>query len=462
MSSPSRQTASPWPVQTPAPPQYPASVKRKRHPEHRPSSSDLDFQPRSWLTARDDIANPAAVAKAENDCEFNVPNNVFSCFPNEDTVVPQHQWLTFVWNSRLPQFTQTNLVNIFLFHGDSQEQVLNFTNEINPSDRAGYVTAQVNDTWFGSQGANWNGDNITYPMFWLISPNTQSLDGSQLPQPTFAAVQTTYADYVAASISSASSASAASASSASAAAASSSSAASVSAAHGSSGSGTATGTTPGSGSLGTSSPGASSSSSAGSGSGSVQSDASSGFPHWAIAVIVVLGFLALVASGILAFFITRRIRNRRNSTLSHRGSMGSSTPMMAHAQTGNVPTSPLLAGAILGGGAAASQRPVSPVDMQDGASTMSRTSDAAPFSGADAAIMADAFRQALRKPDFAERPTEDGNTPEDGSGEERPAILLSQELAEEGRDIRSVGSSRGVRVETLSDDGAPLVQDNPH
>ena len=31
------------------------------------------------------------------------------------------------------------------------------------------------------------------------------------------------------------------------------------------------------------------------------------------------------------------------------------------------------------------------------------------------------------------------------------ALMRIKELAEEGRDIRSVGSSRGVKVETLSD-----------
>jgi hypothetical protein len=74
-----------------------------------------------------------------------------------------------------------------------------------------------------------------------------------------------------------------------------------------------------------------------------------------------------------------------------------------------------------------------------------------PFSGADAAIMADAFRKALRKPDFAGRPIEEGDSPE--SQEQKEHQLLSRELAEEGRDIRSVGSSRDVRVETLSDAG---------
>jgi len=72
-----------------------------------------------------------------------------------------------------------------------------------------------------------------------------------------------------------------------------------------------------------------------------------------------------------------------------------------------------------------------------------------PFSGADAAIMADAFRKALRKPDFAGRTIEEGDSPE--ALEQKEHLLLSRELAEEGRDIRSVGSSRDVRVETLTD-----------
>lgn len=209
----------------------------------------------------------------------------------------------------------------------------------------------------------------------------------------------------------------------------------------------------------------------------MQSLASDNFPHWAIAVIVVLGFLALVAAGILAFFITRRVRNRRNSMLSHRGSMNSASPMMANAATGATAQSPLLGGAALGGAAGTAEtgegRATSPTEGHDGASTMSRVSADGLFSGADAAIMAAAFRSALRKPDFADRPGDEGESPE-GSGATGPSELLGQELAEEGRDIRSVGSSRGVRVETLSDaadddaattiqdDAATTVQDHPH
>jgi hypothetical protein len=83
----------------------------------------------------------------------------------------------------------------------------------------------------------------------------------------------------------------------------------------------------------------------------------------------------------------------------------------------------------------------------DGSSMTSHAhSSETPFSGADVAIMAEAFRKALRKPDFA-GPI--GDSPE--GQEQKDNRLLNRELAEEGRDIRNVGSSRDVRVETLSD-----------
>jgi hypothetical protein len=60
--------------------------------------------------------------------------------------------------------------------------------------------------------------------------------------------------------------------------------------------------------------------------------------------------------------------------------------------------------------------------------------------------MADAFRKALRKPGFPDLPVEEDSP----DSRERKEELLSRELAEEGRDIRNVGSSRGVKVETPS------------
>jgi hypothetical protein len=80
------------------------------------------------------------------------------------------------------------------------------------------------------------------------------------------------------------------------------------------------------------------------------------------------------------------------------------------------------------------------------------------FSGADAAIMADAFRKALRKPDFAEGAVEEESPQEK---ERKEAELLNRELAEEGRGIRSVATSRGVRVETSNDNGE-TAQDDAH
>jgi len=137
-----------------------------------------------------------------------------------------------------------------------------------------------------------------------------------------------------------------------------------------------------------------------------------------------------------------------------------------------------LSGATFGAGVAGSHGHGS---THDGASTYSDSGG--PFSGADAAIMAQAFRKTLRQPDFAGRPVEEGESPEqpEGSGEgalgagaggttatgasplvqvhrrgtassapeETGSAVMSQELAEEGRDIRSVSSSRGVTVESV-------------
>ncbi|KAG6914688.1 hypothetical protein DXG01_015933 [Tephrocybe rancida] len=337
-------------------------------------------------------------------------------------------------NSRRPEITQANLVDIFLFHGDSRQQILHYPEVINPSDQAGRINAQVNDSWWGDRATNFKGKNISYPYYWVLIPSGTTLDTNAIAQPTFTAVQTTLADFVVASISS-SSASAASVSSASAAAASASRA-SESAASASAALSTVTSTT---------SP---------SSSPSVQSGSSSkDFPHWAIAVIVVLGFLAIAATCVLVFLIMRRMRRRQEFESSNRNSMGSASPMMANA---GGPSSPLLgAGALGGTGSIAGHDAARDgASMHDGASTMSRAGSAgneAPFSGEDAAIMADAFRKMLRKPDFAARRAEEGESPDGPDAEEGRGSILGRELAEEGRDIRSVRSERGVKVETLSD-----------
>jgi len=88
---------------------------------------------------------------------------------------------------------------------------------------------------------------------------------------------------------------------------------------------------------------------------------------------------------------------------------------------------------------------------EDGSLSISRSNSAQEsglFSGADAAILADAFRMGLRKPEFGgtnESPEEPEESPEEKARNE--AELLNKELAEEGRDIRSVSTSRGVKVD---------------
>ena len=92
-------------------------------------------------------------------------------------------------NSRLPQYAQTNSVNIYLFHGDSGEQVFSSLGYPNPTNRAGDITALVNDTWWGSRGQDYKGQNISYLFYWVITPSSQSLDSGYLPQATFTAVR---------------------------------------------------------------------------------------------------------------------------------------------------------------------------------------------------------------------------------------------------------------------------------
>ncbi|KAL5501600.1 hypothetical protein ACEPAH_8860 [Sanghuangporus vaninii] len=425
MSSNSPSTSSPWPAQTqlvPQPvPQMPPShtAKRRRNP--------MDSRARFSRLARAEIANQTEIQEAQDRC-FDSDNSVYSCWPTNETVIDQNDATQFVWNSRLPSFTQFNLVDIGLIRADTGEIVRTFENQSNPSNRAGSLPVVADDIWWASDGPRWDGEPTSFPFYFVVVATGTPI-ASGIPQSTFTAVQTTLPNSVLASMSSAVAAS-------SAAEAASSLLSSISA--------TLTGTQ----SVLSSSTGSPSS------GGSIQdSSDDSSFPRWAIAVIVILGFLALAALVALIFLIVARARRRRYDA-SRRGSMGSQSPMMANVQSGG-PLSPqvetseaaggLAAGAGAGlGGAAAARAASSNLPETDGASSISENL----FSGADAAVMAEAFRKALRKPEFGGEPVEEGESPE--LTPDQPE-LLSRELAEEGRDIRSVGSSRGVRVETLSD-----------
>ena len=109
---------------------------------------------------------------------FLHPNNAFTSLTNG-----------YAGNSRRPQITPTNLVDIYVFNGDSLQPILSFPNVQNPTNQAGYITAPVNDTWFGTKGLQWNGKNVSMQFYWVLTPGGQKLDGSEIPQTTFTAVR---------------------------------------------------------------------------------------------------------------------------------------------------------------------------------------------------------------------------------------------------------------------------------
>lgn len=158
---------------------------------------------RSHLT-QDGLICPTE--EAQTQCQIFSSNDVFSCFPTNSTSIPQHQFASFVCacvcahfvdpptdsttgNSRLPQFTQTNLVNIYLFSATTQKPILTYLDQQNPTGEAGLLHAPVNDTWFGDRGGLWSGSNQTFLFYWVITRNDETLDGSQTPQPIFSAVR---------------------------------------------------------------------------------------------------------------------------------------------------------------------------------------------------------------------------------------------------------------------------------
>ena len=357
----------------------------------------------------------------------------------------------------MPQFSQSNIVDVYLFHADSDQLVDMW---LGLPYGFGHIAVTPNDSWWGAKGTTFTpGKNLTQTYFFvLVASGANSL--SQPPQTTFTATRdyiSTFHNYYCliphletdlpnSILSSQSAASVASASAASASAASASSASVVS--------------SKSAQSAQSASAAASSSKTATTETGGAlqnSSSSSNDLPHWAIALLAVFGFLAFISFVFVFWLLIRKLRTRRNKPLARRNSIGSESPMMAnidaHSPTGVAPGSSSVHGEPHSTESGLGPLPTITarhnVVSSDGASTVSRAdSGGGPFSAVDAAAMAAAFRNVMRKPDFADRPMEEGESPE-----HKEADVLNRELAEEGRDIRSVSSSRGVRVETLSEPG---------
>ncbi|CAE7202656.1 unnamed protein product [Rhizoctonia solani] len=345
----------------------------------------------------------------------NVGNDILSCYPTDNTTVVQGGWTHFVWNYRYPQYIGYGALDIYLFHADSGAQATSWTNI--PNERE-WIGVSIGDQFWGTRGVSgWqDGRNQTMPFYFLAVSAGATLNGGEPRQATFRAVQTRLPDSYFQSLSSVASVSSiASISQTSVSAQSTASLSSVAA--------TAT---------------------AGPGNGALQNGAGNdSFPKWAIALLVILGALALAALMLLGWLSARNLRTRQR----RRQSTGSSTPIMGTANQATQPessTSPIENPPASIGRPVSIRRGGSLINANDGAST--RSGETGPISGQDAAILAGAFRAMMRKPDFANRPDEEGESPE-----EKNARELKEQLAEEGRDIQSVRSERGVRVHTAED-----------
>lgn len=91
-------------------------------------------------------------------------------------------------NSRRPQLTQTNIVQLFLYDADTNEPILNVT-RTNPTNNAGEWNELVDDTWFGDRGLTWQpGQNFSYPFYWIVT-NQNGLQDSLTINPTFTAIR---------------------------------------------------------------------------------------------------------------------------------------------------------------------------------------------------------------------------------------------------------------------------------
>ncbi|CAH7671377.1 hypothetical protein BY996DRAFT_4581293 [Phakopsora pachyrhizi] len=362
---PSHKASSPFPY-----------FRDQTRPQRTLHKRDLHVRGRSILPRQATQGNGRGPSAAGYPTCTAVSNAVLSCFPQSNTSIVQHTWSKFIWNNNYPTFIGARDVDIYLFNAQSETPVANWTSISN--DR-GMIGIYAGDDWFPPIKTWQNGRNISYPYFFVITNAGAPLTGGEQHQATFTAVQTApQAAFVSASVASASLSSLTSLA------------------------------------LPSSSP------------TSLQNGSSDdSFPKWEIALIVILGTFALLAFFIAAYLAFNNARRRRQIRLWHQsaaggstGSIGSNSPMIQNNEGA------ALMGNQKGGAAVASardmnspssSRPGSPLSASvanansmiplagDAKLTEKPSSDSgdATITSVDASIMADAFRKALRKPEFA-------------------------------------------------------------
>ncbi|KAH9464885.1 hypothetical protein MJO28_001410 [Puccinia striiformis f. sp. tritici] len=318
-----------------------------------------------------------------------VSNAILSCFPEPRTVLTQHTWSKFIWNNNYPTFIGSRLVDIYLYNANSESPVANWTQI--PNDR-GMIGIYADDSWFPPVTSWQDGRNLTYPYFFIITTAGATLTGGEQHQATFRVVQTAPPQaYITASLASASH--------------SSQLAASMT---------TNSLLTP----------------SATPNSNLQRGPSGDAFPRWEIALIVVLGAFALLIFLVAAYLAFTNARKRRQVRIWQAaalggksvsgGSIASHSPMIQ-----NTEGAALIGNQKSRGGAGVtsardlhspnSSRPGSPLSAVNAPSNTfgfppgehhptgseAVATPDGPITSVDATIMADAFRKALRKPEFA-------------------------------------------------------------
>ncbi|KAG8692818.1 hypothetical protein FRC08_009518, partial [Ceratobasidium sp. 394] len=222
----------------------------------------------------------------------DVGNDILSCYPTDNTTVVQGGWTRYVWNYRYPEYIGYVNLDIYLFHADSGIAATSWRNVPNASS---WLGVSINDAFWGTRGVSgWrDGQNQTMPFYFVAVSAGASLNGGESRQSTFTAIQTRMPDSYFQSIASVSST--ASANSFSSLAAQSSR--SVESTR------SVLSLTPSLSQSYASNP----TGGASNGNGSLQNGAgNSPFPKWAIALLVILGTLALAALLLLAWVAARQ------------------------------------------------------------------------------------------------------------------------------------------------------------
>lgn len=75
-----------------------------------------------------------------------------------------------------------------MFRADNNDQVLFFPNVVNPRSVAGSQPVTVNDSWWGVDGDQWDGDDIRFSFYFKVAKAATPVE-SAIPQPTFTAVR---------------------------------------------------------------------------------------------------------------------------------------------------------------------------------------------------------------------------------------------------------------------------------